>query len=176
MPFWCALLGQAHTDRHRIGHRYEFTSAENSDGSADRAAWPRDGSVAFLFYDRNGNGVPDDGAELFGNHTPLATGLNAAHGFEALGEFDANGDGAVTAADARWTHLGLWQDINHDGSAAPPEITSLDVHGIVSLGIAHHWTGRRDAHGNILRWQSSVVRAGAGPRPYYDVYLRTRVP
>ena len=128
------------------------------------------------FNDRNGNGVPDNGAELFGNHTRLASGLNAAHGFEALGEFDTNGDGAVTPADAGWTQLGLWQDFDHDGSAAPSELTRLDVHDIVSLSVVHHWTGRRDAHGNILRWQSSVVHAGTAPRPYYDVYLRTRVP
>ncbi|HUR80953.1 MAG TPA: hypothetical protein VM733_09315 [Thermoanaerobaculia bacterium] len=164
-----------------LNDRYEFTSVEkgvsfdlDADGRADRVAWPRDGSVAFLFRDRNGNGVPDDGAELFGNHTRLGNGANAMHGFEALAEFDTNADGAVTPADARWRQLALWTDTNHDGIPALPEISTLDAHRLASLGVRYHWTGRRDMHGNILRWQSRVERSGTGPRPYYDVYLMTR--
>lgn len=161
--------------------RYEFTDTDggvqfdiDADGDADRVAWPRDGSVAFLFSDRNGNGLPDDGGELFGDHTRLRDGAQARHGFEALAEFDTDGDGAVTALDAQWTQLGFWQDRDHDGRATHDEISTLDANGISALGLTHHWTGRRDAHGNILRWQSSIVRAGTGPRPYYDVFLLTR--
>lgn len=158
--------------------RYEFTDVDDgvqfdidADGDADRVSWPRDGSVAFLFHDRNGNGVPDNGGELFGNYTRLNSGTTARHGFEALLEFDANADGAVTADDERWAELRLWQDVDHDGLATVNEISTLDAGGIASLGLRHHWTGRRDAHGNILRWQSDVVHTATGPRPYYDVYL-----
>ena len=164
-----------------LNGRYEFTSVESgvpfdvdADGDVDQVAWPRDGSVAFLFHDRNGNGVPDDGGELFGNHTRLRNGAEAQHGFEALLEFDSNGDGAVSAADARWAQLGLWQDLDRDGVATHDELSALGERGISHLGLRYHWTGRRDAHGNILRWQSDVVREEPGPRPYYDVCLVTR--
>ena len=161
--------------------RYDFTDVEggvqfdiDADGEPDRVAWPRDGSVAFLFHDRNGNGVPDDGGELFGDHTRLRNGSNARHGFEALAEFDSNGDGTVSAADAQWAQLGLWQDHDHDGVATSGEIRTLTAAGISELGLGYHWTGRRDARGNILRWQANVARADAARRPYYDVCLLTR--
>ena len=79
IPFRVPLIDVTPSDGHTplviaLDNRYELTSPENgvffdldADGNPDRAAWPRDGSVAFLFNDRNGNGVPDDGAELFGN-------------------------------------------------------------------------------------------------------------
>lgn len=163
-----------------LEQRYEFTSAENgvmfdidADGEAERVAWPRDGSTGFLFYDRNRNDVVDNGAELFGNHTLLRNGVKATHGFEALAELDANEDGRISPADAHWTQLALWSDGNRDGRASPNEIRGLDAHGISALDLGFHWTGRRDAYGNVLRWQSSVARTDSGPRPYYDVYLVT---
>ncbi|MDR1001550.1 MAG: hypothetical protein LBL96_12280 [Clostridiales bacterium] len=50
---------------------------------------------ALLFRDLNGNGIIDNGGELFGNNTVLANGKKAANGFEALAELDINGDGRV---------------------------------------------------------------------------------
>jgi len=166
-----------------LNDRYEFTDIQSgvdfdidADGDMDRVAWTRDGSMAFLFFDRNGNHLPDDGSELFGDHTRLRNGTVAQHGFEALAEFDSNADGVVSAADSNWLQLSVWQDRDHNGVAVIDEISTLPAHGIASLGINCHWTGRRDAHGNLFRWQSEIVRDGnGGSRPYYDVYLLTQV-
>ena len=164
-----------------LNDRYEFTDVASgvtfdidADGDADRVAWSRDGSVAFLFFDRNGNQKPDDGGELFGDHTRLRNGMVAKHGFEALAEFDSNGDGVVSGGDAQWAQLRLWQDGDHNGVAASNEISTLSANGIASLGMKYHWTGRRDVHGNMVRWQSTIVRDGSGARPYYDVFLVTQ--
>lgn len=54
--------------------------------------------------------APDDGSELFGDHTPLPDGSIAAHGFEALAGFDTDLSGSVSDADAAWTALRLWRD------------------------------------------------------------------
>jgi hypothetical protein len=144
----------------------------DADGTAERVAWTRDGAVAFLFFDRNGNGTPDHGGELFGDHTPLGGGRIARNGFEALAQFDSNGDGVVNAADAQWGELQLWQDHDHDGRAAADEITPLSGVGVQSLEVSHQWTGRRDRYGNAFRWKATVAFADER-RPYYDVYLVT---
>lgn len=67
----------------------------DGDGQLNRIGWTsREGDDAFLALDRNGNGFIDDGTELFGNATRLRSGLAAANGFDALAEFDENGDGS----------------------------------------------------------------------------------
>lgn len=55
---------------------------------------------AFLALDRTGNGVIDDGSELFG------TQHGAANGFEELKKFDENQDGVINAHDAIFPQLG----------------------------------------------------------------------
>lgn len=49
----------------------------------------------FLCLDLNGNGTIDNGGELFGDKTLLADGTTAKNGFEALAQYDGNGDGII---------------------------------------------------------------------------------
>ena len=86
------------------------------DGFAEGTRWAGvdDG---MLVWDRNGNGKIDDGGELFGNNTVLTNGQNAAHGFAALSELDANRDGVVDSSDANFANLRVlrWTDANSNG-------------------------------------------------------------
>lgn len=143
----------------------------DADGATDRVAWPTSQSVGILFLDRNGNGTPDDGAELFGEHTLRLDGTNAAHGFDALASFDANGDRQISAADPIWSQLRLWFDLYRDGTGGPGEVVTLESKGVTQLGTDAIWNRRRDQHGNVFLWKSLLSR-GAASRPYYDVYLR----
>ena len=78
-------------------------------GIPDHVGWTRANSnVAFLVLDRNGNGVVDNGSELFGNFTPKRDGTRAANGFDALEDLDDNGDGQVNADDGAYADLALW--------------------------------------------------------------------
>lgn len=101
----------------------------NGDGVPDLVAWPGISSDdAFLVLDRNGNGVIDNGMELFGNFTPQPEpplGVER-NGFLGLAEYDkpengGNGDGKINKHDAVFYSLHLWQDVNHDGISEPED-------------------------------------------------------
>jgi hypothetical protein len=112
----------------------------NADGVRDHVQWVRPGGdEAFLALDRSGNGLVDNGAELFGVGTPLTLeGRNAPNGFVGLAQYDArqlggNDDGVITEADAIWPQLRLWLDFNADGRATRDEMRTLRGAGITAL-------------------------------------------
>jgi hypothetical protein len=149
----------------------------NADGAGERIGWTAAGApMAFLALDRNGNGAIDDGAELFGNHTPMRTGNTAGNGFAALEQYDSNVDGVIDASDAIWASLLLWTDANHDGISQPSEIVPVSESDVIAFGLNYHLSGRRDASGNVFRYQAAVWfrhgRSGQlAPRPVYDVFF-----
>jgi len=146
----------------------------DADGAADVVTWTAANSaVAFLALDRNHNGRIDNGGELFGNHTGLASGVAAANGFDALSEFDVNHDGVIDAADPIWGSLLLWTDRNHDGKSSADELKSVASSTIAGIDLRYHWSGRRDRFGNMFRYEAEVA-LDHGSRPIYDVFFRIR--
>ncbi len=146
-------------------------------GVATRVAWPRKGSlVAFLALDRNGNGIIDDGSELFGTATRKRDGTLAANGFEALREFDDNGDGRIDASDAIYPSLRLWVDLDHDGRSPSHEQLTLEQGEIVALYTAYSESPRRDRFGNQYRYRGVALTgtdSEAHRRRMFDVFLAT---
>jgi hypothetical protein len=145
-------------------------------GSPARIGWTAGGAdEAFLWLDRNHNGVVDNGAELFGNATPQMEGKRALNGFEALKVFDSNHDRIIDEYDSIWPQLLLWRDLNHDGVSQSSEITSVIGSGFIAISLDYHWTGRRDVFGNMFRYQSQVwIRHAGGratPEPVYDIFF-----
>lgn len=167
-----------------IGHDgYRFTSVSDgvrfdlrNEGQKLQMAWTRAGAEnAFLALDRNGNHHIDNGAELFGNYTPLRSGALAENGFVALAELDENGDGIVSAADAAWPSLLLWVDRNHDGLSAPGELQPVASSVVTALATDSKWTGRRDEWGNLFRFNARFwIQSGTRQhqRKAYDVFFR----
>jgi hypothetical protein len=131
-------------------------------GTTSKLAWTAPGSDdAWLVLDRNGNGLVDDGSELFGNVTrqgPVGPG-EERNGFRALASLDDNLDGRVDASDHVFGNLRLWRDENHDGRAQPAELTPLAAHGITGLGVDHVASKDVDAHGNGFRYRGTVYTA-----------------
>jgi hypothetical protein len=146
----------------------------NATGHTRLIGWTArdDVKTAFLALDRNGNGMIDDGSELFGNATPLPSGAHARNGFNALAQYDVNRDGFIDHEDPIWDSLLLWADVNHDGVSDRWELTRLSASAITSIELRSHWSGRHDPNGNAFAFQGQM-HMGHQTRTIYDVFFVT---
>ena len=145
-------------------------------GASSRTAWLNSSDDAFVALDRNYNGRIDGGHELFGE-SALA-GLRGTDGFAALSVLDrpedgGNGDGWITADDARFGELLIWTDVNHDGVSQAEELSPLAATEVTALGVSP-WrrdTGL-DAQGNDLGTRGVFRRSDNRLGSLVDVYFR----
>ncbi len=154
-----------------IGNGFELTSASegtsfdiNGDGSLDEIAWTSENSDdAWLALDRNGNGIIDDGRELFGNYTqqPIPAVGQEKNGFLALAVFDRQSNGGnnnrkIDNADSVFSQLRLWQDLNHNGFSEVDELLNLTTLGIRSIDLSYHESRKTDEYGNRFKYRAKV--------------------
>ncbi len=142
------------------------------DGFAERTGWVG-ADDGLLVWDRNGDGRIGSGGELFGAETRLANGGKAAHGFEALKELDANGDGRVDARDAAFAELRVWKDADGDGLSQAGELFTLAEAGVQSLATAYADSSLIDGHGNAHRQIGGYTRTDGTRAIATDVWFAT---
>jgi hypothetical protein len=119
----------------------------DANGLAEQTGWVA-GSDGLLVLDRNGDGIINDGKELFSDQTILRDGSKAANGFQALAELDGNHDGQIDANDEAFSQLRVWKDQDGDGFSLPSELYTLDELGVKSISLDSTITNDPDAQGN----------------------------
>ncbi len=120
---------------------------QDGNGFSEKTGWVS-ADDGLLVLDRNGDGVINNGGELFGDQTVLKNGRKAANGFQALAELDGNGDGQIDANDAAYSQLRVWQDINGNGVSEGGELKTLPEHGIKSIHVTSMISNMTDPQGN----------------------------
>lgn len=136
--------------------------------------WPT-ARTPWLALDRDGNGRIDDGGELFGSMTVLSSGRRAPHGFAALRELDADGDGKITPADTGFSRLLVWSDRDGDRRSSADELVPASAWELLSIDLDYTADCRCDARGNCeveraafrFRDATGAVRTGT----VVDVHL-----
>jgi hypothetical protein len=142
----------------------------NDDGLAHQVAWT-DGVDGFLVLDRNGDGIISSGAELFGDHTVMASGQVARDGFEALRDLDSNADGVFNAQDDLFQQVQVWVDANHDGISGADELFGLEQLGIAEIQLNPESTPDRFENDNFYGLTSSFTWADGRTSEVVDVWL-----
>jgi Ca2+-binding RTX toxin-like protein len=102
----------------------------DGNGTRDDTGWVgKDDGI--LVVDRDGDGRITTNAEL----SFLTEKANAGSNFEGLAVLDANKDGLISAADARFGELKVWVDRNRDGITDAGELQTLTDLGITQIGV-----------------------------------------
>ena len=123
--------------------------------------------------DRNGDGLINDGNELFGNFHQLPDGTMPKNGFDALLYYDVgNRDHKINSEDAIYGDLRVWFDRNHNGISEASELVTLDAAGVDQIYLSYQNTEEDiDFWGNRIQ-QKSVVKLKSGAlRPIVDAYF-----
>ena len=135
----------------------------DNNGIAEKTAWIDD-KAGFLVLDRNGNGIIDNGGELFGDKVTLKNGKESGSGFVALKELDQNEDNIIDEKDDAFDELRIWIDKNHNGDSDEGELFKLTDENIniKSISVESKESDFSDEETGTVISETSVVKFNDG--------------
>jgi len=107
----------------------------DGDGRREHTAWI-DAGDGLLAIDLDGDGVITHGAEVFGNYTIKEGGTKATDGYDAMAQYDTNGDNVLDGSDEKFSQLKLWNDTNQNGKNDAGELSTLSEKGISAIHLS----------------------------------------
>ena len=128
----------------------------NSDGFAEKINWSTQDGI--LAVDKNNNGLIDDGTELFSDYFVLNNGEKATNGFEALSQYDTNGNNRIDNEDNSFSDLLVWRDKNGNGISEKSELYSLDELGIEFIDLSFKSVNLDTESGVLIGEESFFVK------------------
>jgi hypothetical protein len=135
----------------------------NGDNVKETVSWVKS-TDGFLVYDRNGNGIIDNGKELFGDQN------GATDGFAELAKFDENGDNIIDKNDSIYSKLNVWQDLNQNGQNGAGELSTLSDLGINAISLSSN-SVRSTIAGNTVTGHSTYQTSSGTTGNAGEVYL-----
>jgi len=143
----------------------KFSFDLDGDGKRENISFAGKGS-GFLALDRNGNGVIDDGSELFGT--------KSGNGFADLAACDGDGNGWIDENDEVFSKLRVWVK-DEDGGDRLLDLREADV-GAIYLGCADTEFSLKDKTTNetnaVIRKTGVYLKESGGAGTLSHVDLR----
>ena len=124
----------------------------DGDGNREHTAWMEKGD-AQLVVDLNHDGKINDGSEIFGEYTKLPDGSLAKNGYEALAQYDTNGDRVIDSKDEAFGNLSLWFDKNQNGKSEEGELVNIQLSQVTAIYLDRKngvMFEQREEAGNII--------------------------
>lgn len=144
---------------------WSFDFDLNADGTAEAIPFVTQGS-GFLVFDRNGDGLVNNGGELFGPST--------GNGFAELAGLDQDGNGWIDENDAAFAHLSVWMR-SADGTQQLLDLQQSGV-GALNAGCVESPFDLKDqsntSKGQIIRTGIYLTESGrAGTIQQLDLFV-----
>ena len=140
----------------------------DGDGMAEQTAWLKKGS-GFLVWDKNGDGMVNDGTEMFGEATVMSDGKRAENGVEASKDLDSDNNNIINQYDELWGELRIWHDENSNGKTEEGELSLLSDWDIQSISLDFAEINLKDEADNKILFESEVVLENGERRKVADI-------
>lgn len=129
------IIHLANTDK------IEFTTLDegvnfdlDNNNFKEKTAWTKN-EDGFLAIDLNGDGIINNGGELFGDRFIMPDGKISSTGFEALSSLDEDNNNKIDENDTVFDELLVWFDNENKGETDETELIALNELGVTYIDL-----------------------------------------